>query len=294
MIEILKSETAQRRMQSGNNQVLVEALNNLDENKFWAWYKRNAMVFNRWGDILPIMTIGQGIYRAKTEEYAKSMPIESAKKRAMDEMWAIAEASQQSPSVMNMGLAQRRLGTAGRTLSLFTSSPQLMLSREVEAVNRFISVRTKYTKNPKDETTRKDYIEARNNLAKTLFVNHILVQGGYMLATMLWKAVLGDDWDDDDIYALLAEVIAGPFGGLIVFGRFVSATYSTFNTSVAPISGLGNTVGGIIDFIPDLLTLDYEEVAKDIDKIGKSLFAPYRDVRKVYQNATDKKEGTIW
>ncbi|MBE6412804.1 MAG: hypothetical protein E7036_09690 [Opitutales bacterium] len=294
MLEILKSETAQRRMQSGNNQVLVEALNNLDENKFWAWYKRNAMVFNRWGDILPIMTIGQGIYRAKTEEYAKSMPIESAKKRAMDEMWAIAEASQQSPSVMNMGLAQRRLGTAGRTLSLFTSSPQLMLSREVEAVNRFISVRTKYTKNPKDETTRKDYIEARNNLAKTLFVNHILVQGGYMLATMLWKAVLGDDWDDDDIYALLAEVIAGPFGGLIVFGRFVSATYSTFNTSVAPISGLGNTVGGIIDFIPDLLTLDYEEVAKDIDKIGKSLFAPYRDVRKVYQNATDKKEGTIW
>lgn len=294
MLEILKSETAQRRMQSGNNQVLVEALNNLDENKFWAWYKRNAMVFNRWGDILPIMTIGQGIYRAKTEEYAKSMPIESAKKRAMDEMWAIAEASQQSPSVMNMGLAQRRLGTAGRTLSLFTSSPQLMLSREVEAVNRFISVRTKYTKNPKDETTRKDYIEARNNLAKTLFVNHILVQGGYMLATMLWKAVLGDDWDDDDIYALLAEVIAGPFGGLIVFGRFVSATYSTFNTSVAPISGLGNTVGGIIDFIPDLLTLDYEEIAKDIDKIGKSLFAPYRDVRKVYQNATDKKEGTIW
>ena len=293
-IEILKSDIAKRRMQSGNNQVLLEALNNIEDNKFWAWYKRNAMFFNRWGDILPILTIGQGIYRSKTEEYAKSMSIEEAKKKAMDEMWAIAEASQQSPSVMNMGTWQRRGGSFGKAAGLFISSPQLMLSREVEVFNRFVSVRKKYKKNPNDDVIRKNYIEARKALAKTFFINHVLVQGGYMVATALWKALLGDDWDDDDCWAILAETIAGPLGGLVVFGRFVSAFYSNFSVSAMPIEGFGRTVKASIDLVQDLIMLDIEEIEKDLDRIAKTLFAPYRDASKIYKNAKDDKEGLIW
>ncbi len=293
-IEILKSDIAKRRMQSGNNQVLLEALNNIEDNKFWAWYKRNAMFFNRWGDILPILTIGQGIYRSKTEEYAKSMSIEEAKKKAMNEMWAIAEASQQSPSVMNMGTWQRRGGSFGKAAGLFISSPQLMLSREVEVFNRFVSVRQKYKNNPNDESIRKDYFEARKMLAKTFFINHVLVQGGYMVATALWKALLGDDWDDDDCWAILAETIAGPLGGLVVFGRFVSAFYSNFSVSAMPIEGFGRTVKASIDLVQDLIMLDIEEIEKDLDRIAKTLFAPYRDASKIYKNAKDDKEGLIW
>ena len=293
-VEILNSETAKRRMQSGNNQMLVEALNNIEDNKFWAWYKRHAMFFNKWGDILPIMTIGQGIYRSKTEEYAKSMSIEQAKKKAMNEMWAIAEASQQSPSVMNLGVWQRRGGSFGKSAGLFISSPQLMLSREIEAFNRFNSVRQKYKLNPKDTVIRTNYLKARKELAKTVFVNHILAQGGYMVATVLWKALLGDDWDKDDWAAILAESAAGPFGGLIVFGRFVSALYSNYSVSVAPIEGFGRTLKSSVDLIIDIIKLDGEDILKDLDRIGKSLFSPYRDVSKIYHNATDNKEGVLW
>ena len=281
-------------MQHGNNIAIIEALQNLDDNRFWAWYKRKCMMFNRWGDILPIMIIGQGIYRSKLDEYKDKMPIEDAKKRAMNEMWAIAEASQQSPSVMNMNRATRRGGNAGKALTLFLSSPQLMLSREVESIKRFISVRKKYNKNPKDKDTIADYIEARNNLAKTLFINHVLVQGGYMVATLLWKAMLGDDWEDDDAYALLFEVLAGPYGSLIVFGRMLSALFSKYDASLMPAENLVRTIKSAGEFAIDVVSLDEEEIWKDLDNTLKGMFAPYRDVRKVYQNATDKKEGTIW
>ena len=293
-VEILNSETAKRRMQSGNNQILVEALNNIDGNKFWGWYKRNAMFFNKWGDIIPIITIGQGIYRSKTEEYAKTMPIDNAKKKAMDEMWAIAEASQQSPSVMNMGTWQRRGGSFGKMAGLFISSPQLMLSREIEAFNRFNEVRKKYRAKPKDAAVRADYLAARRELAKTFLINHVFVQGGYMLATVLWKGLLGDDWDDDDWAAIIAESIAGPFGGLVVFGRFVSAIYSNYSVSVAPIEGFGRTLKSSADLFLDLIRLDGDEVLKDLDRMGKSLFSPYRDASKLYKNATDDKEGMFW
>lgn len=293
-VEILNSETAKRRMQNGNNQILVEALNNIDGNKFWGWYKRNAMFFNKWGDIIPIITIGQGIYRSKTEEYAKTMPIDDAKKKAMDEMWAIAEASQQSPSVMNMGTWQRRGGSFGKMAGLFISSPQLMLSREIEAFNRFNEVRKKYRANPKDAAVRADYLAARRELAKTFLINHVFVQGGYMLATVLWKGLLGDDWDDDDWAAIIAESVAGPFGGLVVFGRFVSAIYSNYSVSVAPIEGFGRTLKSSADLFLDLIRLDGDEMSKDLDRIGKSLFSPYRDASKIYKNATDDKEGMFW
>nr|DAR29710.1 MAG TPA: ParB ddrB-like ParB superfamily domain [Caudoviricetes sp.] len=286
-VEILNSETAKRRMARGNNQALVEALRNIEDNRFWSWYKRNAMVFNRWGDILPIITIGQGLYRSKTAEYAKTMPIDKAKERAMNEMWAIAEASQQSPSIMNLGSWQRRGGSFGKAAGLFISSPQLMLSREIEAVNRFKEIRKKYKENPADAEIRSDYMEARNNLAKTVFINHVMVQGGYMVATLLWKSLLGDDWDDDDWYAILGETLAGPLGGLIVFGRFVSAFYSNYSVSAMPIEGFGRTIKGVADLIPDIIALDGEEIAKDLNKIAKSLFAPWRDVSKAYNNYSE-------
>lgn len=286
-IEILNSETGKRRMARGNNQALVEALNNVEDNKFWAWYKRNSMVFNRWGDILPIMTIGQGIYRAKTAEYAKTMPLEKAKERAMAEMWAIAEASQQSPSVMNLGTWQRRGGSFGKSAGLFISSPQLMLSREIAVFNRFNEMRKKYSESPADAEIRADYMAARKEFAKTVFVNHVLVQGGYMMATLLWKAALGDDWDEDDAWAMLAETIAGPLGGLIVFGRFVSAFYSNMGVSAMPIEGFGRTIKSGVDLLQDIMVLDGESVKKDLDKLGRSLFAPYRDVSKAVKNYSE-------
>ena len=285
-IEILASETAKRRMARGNNQALVEALNSLDDNKFWAWYKRNAMVFNRWGDILPIMTIGQGLYRSKTAEYLRTMPLEKAKERAMAEMWAIAEASQQSPSIMNLGTWQRRGGSFGKAAGLFISSPQLMLSREIEAFNRFNEIRKKYVSNPPDAAIRKEYLGARKNLAKTVFINHVLVQGGYMVATAIWKTILGDDWDDDDWYAILAETAAGPLGGLIVFGRFVSAFYSNYSVSAMPIEGFGKTIKASVDFFQDLVAMDEDALLKDLDKIADSIFSPWREASKAYKNYT--------
>lgn len=285
-LEIFHSETAKRRMARGNNQALVEALNNIEDNKFWAWYKRNAMLFNRWGDILPIMTIGQGIYRSKTAEYAKSMPLEKAKERAMAEMWAIAEASQQSPSVMNLGTWQRRGGNFGKSAGLFISSPQLMLSREIETFNRFNEIRKKYSANPSDTTILKDYLDARKNLAKIVFINHVLVQGGYMVATAIWKTILGGDWDDDDWYAILAETAAGPLGGLIVFGRFISAFYSNYSVSAMPIEGFGRTIGASVDLFQDLIIMDEEAILKDLDRIADSLFSPWREGSKAYKNYT--------
>ena len=292
--EILNSDTAKRRMSKGNNQVLIEALDNIEDNKFWAWYKRNALVLNRWGDVVPILTVGQGFYRAKTKEYAKTMPLEKAKEKAMNEMWMIAEMSQQSPSIMNAPVWTRKGGSIGKSAALFTSFPQLMLSREVEAFNRFSAVREKYKQNPNDAEIREDYLKARKEFAKTVFINHVLGQGGYMFATLIWKSLLGDDWDESDWYVLLGETIAGPMGGLIVFGRFITAFYSKYSVSTMPLEGFGRTIGNSVELVQDLITLDWEDVAKDLDKIGRNLFAPYRDASKLYKNATDGKEGVLW
>ena len=76
MLEILNSETAKRRMRNGNQQLLVESLQSL-EGASWELYKHHAMFFNRWGDIMPIITTGQGIYRLGTYLYFWFFPRKS-------------------------------------------------------------------------------------------------------------------------------------------------------------------------------------------------------------------------
>lgn len=61
-----------------------------------------------------------------------------------------------------------------------------------------------------------------------------------------------------------------------------------------PIEGFGRTVKASVDLVQDLIMLDGEEITKDLDRIAKSLFAPYRDGRKIYKNATDDKDGLVW
>lgn len=270
--DILNHPTTRRRLRVGNSQVLQEMLGALDTGKFLQWWRRNAMIFNKLGDITPMLTVGQGIYRTGVEAYVrKGYMLEAAKEQAMSDFWKIAEMSQQSGATMNMAAWQRRGGSFGRAFGQYTSTTNQFLSKEVLDLKRAIATGDKA-----------DIKQA----AKTVFINHVILAGGYTLATIAYKAMLGDDWDDDDWYALLASAVGGPLGGLIVFGRFTSAL-SGSAANFVPFSSFARAVNSAMLLAWDLVTLDFEESAKDADKILKNLVAPYRDIRKAYDNAKE-------
>lgn len=267
--DILTHPITQRRLRIGNSQVLQEMLGALDSGRFMKWWRRHAMVFNKLGDITPMLTVGQGIYRTGIDGYlARGYTLEAAKEAAINDFWKIAEMSQQSGLAMNSAAWQRRGGSFGRAFGQYTSTVNQFLSKEIIDLKRALAT------GDKDDIKR---------AAKTVIINHAILAGGYTLATIMYKAMLGDDWDDDDWWSLMASAATGPLGGLIVFGRFTSAL-SGGAANFVPFSSFWRVAKDFGLLVVDMATLDFADAMKDADRIAKNLAAPWRDLRKAWDN----------
>ena len=139
--------------------------------------------------MLAIMFVGQGVYRSGVESYLKKGFTETeAKKRAMSDMWQIAERSQASGKIQNMSAWQRRGGDLAKAIGMFSSPPQLMFAKATQDMRRAIALGIK---TPEGRA-------AAWNAAKTLFTVSVLVEGSYAASTVLWNALLKGYFDDDD------------------------------------------------------------------------------------------------
>ena len=275
-LEIWRSENGRRRFSIGNLQIMEEMLATPDQNKFWALFKRYALVFNRASDMLAISFVGQGVYRAGVENYLRQGFNEAkAKEKAMADMWQIAERTQASGRMHNMARWQRRGGDLGKGIGMFSAPPQLMFSKSAQDIRRAIALGIK---------TPEGRVAAWQAL-KTWATVSILVEGSYAASGVLWNALLKGFFDDDDDERIIKQMATGPFGGLFLFGRMIeNSTSNRGIESIMPVAGLARPAGNIYDLTLDLMTFDLDKALEDLDKLGKSTVPLYRDFRKVIDN----------
>lgn len=275
-LEIWHSENGRRRFSIGNLQIMEEMLATPDQNKFWALFKRYALVFNRASDMLAISFVGQGVYRAGVENYLRQGFNEAkAKEKAMADMWQIAERTQASGRMHNMARWQRRGGDLGKGIGMFSAPPQLMFSKSAQDIRRAIALGIK---------TPEGRVAAWQAL-KTWATVSILVEGSYAASGVLWNALLKGFFDDDDDERIIKQMATGPFGGLFLFGRMIeNSTSNRGIESIMPVAGLARPAGNIYDLTLDLMTFDLDKALEDLDKLGKSTVPLYRDFRKVIDN----------
>lgn len=275
-LEIWRSENGRRRFSIGNLQIMEEMLATPDQNKFWALFKRYALVFNRASDMLAISFVGQGVYRAGVENYLRQGFNEAkAKEKAMADMWQIAERTQASGRMHNMARWQRRGGDLGKGIGMFSAPPQLMFSKSAQDIRRAIALGIK---------TPEGRVAAWQAM-KTWATVSILVEGSYAASGVLWNALLKGFFDDDDDERIIKQMATGPFGGLFLFGRMIeNSTSNRGIESIMPVAGLARPAGNIYDLTLDLMTFDLDKALEDLDKLGKSTVPLYRDFRKVIDN----------
>ncbi len=259
--EIWRSETMRRRLSKGNNQALEEMITDLTSYDTESWtkekaadfariFRRYALIFNKAGDAIPILLVGQGIYRAAMKTYLEQgATTQQAKELAMRDMWFTCERSQQSSQTIFAPEWSRRWGTLGKMITLFTSSPQLFFSKTLNDLNVA-------RKTGKAEDWRK--------FAGSLFINHILLSGGYAIATIACNLAMGDDWDEKDLTYLWKTMMFDPFSGMFFFGRFAGNA----NGSPIPMTRLFKTASDAYNAGVSLISLDEDEILEAFDKLG--------------------------
>ena len=169
-----------------------------------AWY----MITNNLGDAVPILFVGQGIFRATYEACLnKGMNEAQAKEVAHAEVARHAEASQQSNRVMNMSAFNRKSSSIARAVQQFKSTTQQFLSYEVRAIS--------------DVMARPTDAARWRRLGKVVLLNHIILPGAYSATTMLFDLLIGgdtDEWSDEWVSKFVVPMLLGPASGIFFVG----------------------------------------------------------------------------
>jgi hypothetical protein len=274
---------------------LNDTLEKLDKMKGLRRYKELAMIFNQWGDIIPSALFGQGMYRSLVEEAHRGGQTDDVEihEWAMSKIYELANESQQSGDMMFRSEWQRRGGSAGRAFGQFTATPQQFLGMQIDAFRELAAAKAG------NDPERK--VAAMKHAARVVLINHFLLPIGYNGAKILYDMVLnlisgGEPVDDDELGTLLVSILVGPFSGWFVAGAMIDETASTlialgkrpfFSGGLTPADSIIKDVGNAAALVVGVVTLDDELASKSLHRLLKSYSATYRDLSKVWKNATD-------
>ncbi len=243
------------------------------------------------GDSVPCLWVGQGLYRyfvAKLRDESgnnATMSEEEIKQRALNRTWAVIEMTQQSKRIENLTAAQRG-GSLGRFLYQFLSSPVQQLAYEVQVIKEAWSQAKAYGgwHNVEPET--------KKHLYRALVVNHILMPNLLNLGAMIASLPLGAIPDRDELLmGILVSTLLGQYGCIFMAGAIGEGVVEALATGKYDYRSEGLPVTGIVDLFKnlgvtahDLLTLDAEDLKKDIVRLLQSTGAPARHAVKAYRN----------
>ena len=283
MLEILKSDLAKDRLGKGSTEAIMNSLNEsiitTDKINLQKWTKR-MMVFNEWGDIVPSMIIGQGIYRSYTEHHSKTMDTAKAKETALKDLFQIIESTQQSSKLKDWSAFQRRYGSLGRMMSQFTNTTRQFLVRDFTDIRNYIDNRSS---------------DNLKKMSSTLFINHALLPALYNGMNMIINKLMGDDIDEDDWWLMGLSMLTGPLSGYVVAGTIlvgmtqgiVTGEKPWGGTSLTPFAGIKDDMISSGQIAHGILTADTEEFIRGLDDLLQSLVAPYREAKKIKKNYVD-------
>lgn len=274
MLEILNHPLAEERMNVGPLEEIRHLMGSTP-NQVRAFMK-HALIFNKWGDIIPTMLIGQGMLRANYDLYKQNMSDVDAKEKAMFDVFELAQRTQQSGKKKEQAYWQRRGGSAGRALSIFTNTTRQFLEFELVAWQNVVA-------DPSKENLKQ--------MGKVMMINHVLLPAAYQGMNILINMVLGDEPDEQDAITMLAAMISGPFSGYIIFGSMATGLIDTLvkgkkgrNRGFSPMTGILDDIGTIGEIIT---AEDMDEATDKFIDLMKSLMPPVREFEKARKNYSE-------
>ncbi len=256
--------------------------------RMWVRY---AFAPTKYADNFAFVLGGTSVYYHFLKQYREIYSEEEAKRLAMADMMNIGEMTQQSAFIMNMSEGQRQGAGFGRMFSTFRTTNQQYLSFELNAISETM-------KNPSAANFAR--------LGKILLLNHVILPALFNGAGLLLNLAMGDDWDDDDLDYLMKstaiscflDVFTGWWFGAIIKGMAEIAVLGgnkRLTDSMLPASSVARVFESMLAAGMDVYKNGFDaDWQKHLDKIGKSVFSPYRIASKIYHNATDDQEGVLW
>ena len=241
------------------------------------------------GDFAPGGWIAQGVYKDLLDKYTKEgMDYASADSRAITETFNLLEETQQSARTYNTNMLQIEHGRIGRLLTQFATSPLQQLQFETQALREWRDM-VRY------DMGEKKIAAARQRFVRAFFINHVLLPAGMNLVTAMFKYVIGDEppWEKDGYHlSLLRDVILGQFASVFFIGTLGKTSFDAFfsreyarASQLLPIEGAFGMVSSGLITAHDLLTLNFENVQKDLERLLNST-APTRIPYKIYRRLT--------
>ena len=301
MREFLGSDYMQDRYRSGEvNQILAEITKaETDNNVGDSGWRRFRRMFVKFG-FMPISAMdwlshalcGTMLYYSTYKKYAELYPEDEAKRLAIMDTCSVGEMTQQSAMIHNLGETQRSGESMMKMFTQFRTANRQYMSYEINALGEFIS-------NPSWARFRR--------AGKTVVLNHLVLPALFNGIGLFMDALLGDDIDDDDweyfwkstalkcfLDVFTGWYISAFFGEAIkiAFLNQYGKSADTMMSSTAFFRIVDTCVFAMRDLTKN--GLDDFDLWEHLDKLGRASFAPYRLGRKLYKNATDNKEGSIW
>ena len=274
----------------------IEVLRKRGNGRLLKKFLRFYMLNNTLGDSVPVLLVGQGLYGAtKAELTGKINPetgriytAEEIEVEALNSVWSTADKTQQASRTANAPSWNRIANPAVRLLTQFQSSTAQFLGYEVNALRAVMA-------QPKSK-------KAWQKLGTTLLINHLLLPGMYSLIGSFWKAIFGDD-DDDEFYEaakhdFIVSCIIGPASGIFVLGAVITAVassskgylqgmavpaYSWFNRLIVKGEKTYRKTKGYASG-----DNDGDEALEAWDGLLEAICAPYREVKQFFGLVADE------
>ena len=234
------------------------------------------MMTNKVGDVGPILLVGPAILQDYVTQTGDM-------DQALSKTWADIQESQQSYATKDRSVASRRGGDIAKALTMFTSTPGQYLSFEIGA-----------TKALAREIQRVGWSEAMKSrkaraLANTLFINHVLLPGGFFtVSTILSNLFRGDEWDEDDTNGLILAMLTGPASAWVVAAFLTNAFINTamtgkakFSRGMVPLEGLKTDIEVLARVVNHGVNMDWEEAWEDAIDAASRISSPTSRAKQV-------------
>lgn len=229
--------------------------------------------------------MAQGVYRELRAKYTDAMGPgreKEADQKALTMTFQIGRRADMSGRVENQNVIQRS-GSGGKFITWLAGPGYGFLGYEVDAIRAVMD---------KKEGSGKQ-------LTKTLVLNHVILPALYQSAGAMVSAILGKDLEDEKYRKSLENrmvfaMLSGPWAYLSVLASTGQDFFDTMAGGViydnnGPVGVLGTSAAlagkSTRDaYLAAIGESEWETVAKDIDRLLRSLNPLYRDVSMIQEN----------
>jgi hypothetical protein len=279
--KILSSAIIKNRLATGYNEAMENAIRQAEKKGTLGKVIKAGMIFPGMGDALTSSFFGAMYYQQliNSKDYQAYSDAEK-EQRAMSEVFALVEITQQSTHAAYMPDLIRRGGSFTKSFTQFQTSIMQQFGFEAKAIR---------------EALAKKDAESIKKAAVMVFVNHIVLPSTWWLASTAFQSMLGDDLDEEDLLELTISCLLGPARGIIYLGFTGDALFNYLletdksrfgSNSMALDSVVGDSIQSF-ELMSAFYSMDMAEIIEETDRLLKRLIRPYAHIRKFQENQNE-------